>query len=80
MENKKSFTCLKCNHTKFKKNEIRTTSGFLGALLNWHSEKYIAIVCEKCSFTEFYYEDYASRPSKVDIFSSSSHRNPGTEY
>ncbi len=62
MKNKKiysydTFNCMKCNHNKYLRREIRATGSFLAGLLNWNTEVYTAIICKECRFTELYLED-----------------------
>ena len=52
-----SYSCVKCKCTKYNKKDIRVSSGFFEALFNIHSQRYNAIICDKCGFTEFYFED-----------------------
>jgi len=49
-----TYRCMKCGHEKYELSEIRTARSFLSSLLNVQSASYSAVVCGRCSFTEFY--------------------------
>jgi predicted nucleic-acid-binding Zn-ribbon protein len=49
-----NYRCVKCAHDKYQRSEIRTARSFLSSFFNVQSAKYSAVVCKRCSFTEFY--------------------------
>ncbi len=49
-----NYKCAKCGHTAFEVEESRTSRSLLGSMFGVDSAKYTAIVCRRCSFTEFY--------------------------
>lgn len=50
----KNWRCPKCNHDQFETDEIRVAGSGLASVFDIENRKYLAIVCERCSFTEFY--------------------------
>jgi len=48
------FTCPKCGNRKYSIKEIRVAYNVFTQLFDIQSARYTAIVCDKCSFTEFY--------------------------
>jgi hypothetical protein len=50
-----NYKCAKCGHGEFELQESRTSRSLLGSVLGVDSAKYTAVVCQRCSFTEFYF-------------------------
>ena len=49
-----NYKCVKCGHTAHRLEESRTSRSFLGSVFGVDSAKYTAVVCQRCSYTEFY--------------------------
>lgn len=49
-----SFTCTKCGGTEFSRNEMRAEGGVLSAAFDIATNKFTAVSCEACGFTELY--------------------------
>lgn len=49
-----NYKCVKCGHAAYELQESRTSRSFLGSLFGVDSAKYTAVVCRRCSYTEFY--------------------------
>jgi len=62
-----NYRCPKCAHQKFIVDEIRTGRSFLSALFNVQSAKYSAVVCRRCSFTEFYQGRVSAEQQALDV-------------
>ena len=66
-----SFTCLKCSSRTAETGSIRTTGSGLSRFLNLQNQKYNALSCTECGFTEFYRETGGSKLASVfDILSN----------
>lgn len=50
----KSYECPKCGGTAYRKNEIRTEGGFLSAAFDVSTNRFMAVSCETCGYTELY--------------------------
>lgn len=51
----RDYKCAKCGHGQFDVQESRTSRSLLGSVFGVDSAKYTAVVCQRCSFTEFYF-------------------------
>ena len=56
-EQKKYFSCDKCQGTSYKTGAIRTTGSGISRFLNLQNQKYNTISCQKCGYTEMYRAD-----------------------
>ena len=61
------YRCMKCSHEEYELSEIRTERSFLSSLFNVQSAKYSAVVCSRCSFTEFYRGRVSATEQAVDF-------------
>jgi predicted nucleic-acid-binding Zn-ribbon protein len=48
------FKCAKCAHEKCHTSELRGTRSFLSSLFNVQSARFFAVICSRCSYSEFY--------------------------
>ena len=53
----KQFSCAKCNDTSFRTGTIRTTGSGLARFLNLQNQKFTAISCKNCGYTELFRTD-----------------------
>jgi len=51
------FTCAKCNGTEYSRKEVRTEGGLLSTAFDVSTNRFIAVSCENCGYTEFYRDD-----------------------
>ena len=49
-----SFTCTKCGGTDYTRNEMRAEGGLLSAAFDISTNRFTAVSCENCGFTELY--------------------------
>ncbi len=49
-----NYKCMKCGHEKYELNQIRATRSWLSSFFSVESAQYMAVVCARCKFTEFY--------------------------
>ena len=49
-----SFTCTKCNGTEYSRREMRAEGGILSAAFDISTNRFTAVSCERCGFTELY--------------------------
>ena len=52
-----SFTCTKCNGTEYSRREVRAEGGFLSAAFDVSTNRFTAVSCENCGFTELFRTD-----------------------
>ena len=62
-----SFTCTKCGGTDYTRNEMRAEGGLLSAAFDISTNRFTAVSCENCGFTELYRRN-AGTGSKVFDF------------
>lgn len=63
-----NYKCAKCGHTAFELDESRTSRSLLGSMFGVDSAKYTAIVCRRCSYTEFYSGRVSVGEQALDFF------------
>jgi hypothetical protein len=62
-----SFACGKCGGTEYSRNEMRAEGGMLSAAFDISTNRFTAVSCERCGFTELYRTN-ASGGSKLFDF------------
>ena len=55
--NTQQYSSDKCHATEHRTGEIRTTGSGLSRFLNLQNQKFTAISCSKCGFTELFRTD-----------------------
>lgn len=50
----KNWVCVKCRNKSFEIGEMRVSGGFWSKLFDVQNNKYTAVTCNRCSYTEFY--------------------------
>jgi uncharacterized protein len=60
-----NYVCAKCKNTTFETAEIRTTGSGLSRFLNLQNQKFAAITCSECAYTELYRMRPGSRAASV---------------
>ena len=69
MEDNRQYSCSKCNATTYETGEIRTTGSGVSRFLNLQNQKFIAISCKKCGYTDLFRRDGSGIGSILDILS-----------
>jgi predicted nucleic-acid-binding Zn-ribbon protein len=62
-----SFKCVKCGGTEYSRREMRAEGGWLSAAFDVSTNRFMAVSCEHCGYTELYREN-AGAGSKVFDF------------
>ena len=57
----KNWLCLKCGNKEYEVSEMRVAGGFWAKIFNIQNKKYTSVSCSKCSYTEFYKNQSASK-------------------
>ncbi len=63
-----NWQCTKCNHDEFETGEIRVAGGFWSKIFDVQANKYSAVTCERCGFTEFYKGSSSTLGNVFDFF------------
>ena len=64
------YVCVKCNETEYTTGEIRTTGSGITRFLNIQNQKYGAVTCLGCGYTEFYRTGGKGIGNVVDFFTN----------
>lgn len=48
------YVCAKCGGTEYQRNEMRAEGGLLSAAFDVSTNRFTAVSCERCGFTELY--------------------------
>lgn len=46
--------CQKCGFPEASVKRISTTSSGLSAFMDWHTQHFVVVVCDRCGYSEFY--------------------------
>lgn len=66
-----SYKCLKCENENYEESIVSTTGGFITKMLNMQSNKFNAISCKECGYTELFKGKKAGiTESILDIFTN----------
>ena len=64
------FACAKCGSNEYSRNEMRAEGGFLSAAFDVSTNRFIAVSCKRCGFTELYRKDIAGASRVFDFLVS----------
>jgi predicted nucleic-acid-binding Zn-ribbon protein len=64
------WRCPKCEHDQFETGEMRAEGGVLSAVFDVSTNKYSAVTCSRCSYTEFYRSSAGSLGQVFDFFAT----------
>jgi len=61
------YTCAKCGGNEYQRREVRTEGGFLSAAFDVSTNRFNAVSCERCGYTELYRKDIAGGAQLFDF-------------
>ncbi|GAB2620737.1 zinc ribbon domain-containing protein [Novilysobacter erysipheiresistens] len=61
------YACAKCGETEYLRREIRTEGGFLSAAFDVSNNRFTAVSCKRCGYTELYRTDVAGGAQLFDF-------------
>ena len=65
------WSCPKCSHREYDLDEMRVAGSFWTKIFNIQNKKYSAVSCTKCSYTDFFKDQPASKLANVfDLFTT----------
>lgn len=64
------YTCAKCGGTDYDKKEIRTEGGALSAMFDVSTNRFDAISCTRCGYTDLYRKDVSGAAKIFDFLVS----------
>ncbi|PTU29164.1 GTP-binding protein [Stenotrophobium rhamnosiphilum] len=50
-----NYKCGKCGHAECELVQLRSSGGFLSAAFNLQNQRFTAVVCVRCKFSELYH-------------------------
>lgn len=62
------YVCPKCGSRSYELGEIRATGGIVSKIFDVQTEKYTAVTCSRCKYTEFYKADSSMLGNIFDFF------------
>ena len=65
-----SYRCVKCSHTQFDAAEMRGAGGFWSKIFDVQGQRYSAVTCTHCKYTEFYKAPTSMLGNIFDLFTS----------
>jgi len=63
-----SYRCPKCNHDQHETREMRGAGGFWSKIFDVQGQRYTAIICSRCRYTEFFHADSSMMGNIFDLF------------
>lgn len=65
-----TYQCAKCSSTDFRRDEIRTEGGMLSAMFDVSTNRFTAVSCTRCGYTELYRTDVSGAGKLFDFLVS----------
>jgi peroxiredoxin/predicted nucleic-acid-binding Zn-ribbon protein len=62
-----NYTCAKCGNTDYEVLDVSTASGMLSRMVNFQHRRFSAVICRRCSYTEFYKTDSSALRNVFDL-------------
>ena len=66
----RNYQCPKCQNNSYKIGQMRATGGTWSKIFDVQTEKFTAITCERCTYTEFYKVKTSAISNVFDLFTS----------
>ena len=63
-----NFSCAKCGSTSYETRELRASGGFWSKIFDVQGQRYTAIICSRCRYTEFFHADSSMMGNIFDLF------------
>ncbi len=64
------YTCPKCGNKDYKIETISATGGFWTKIFDIQNKKFSAVICSKCTYTEFYRTKSSKLENVFDFFTN----------
>ena len=62
------YICPKCSNTQYETGEIRVAGDFLAKIFDVQGQKYTAVTCTNCKYTEFFKAESSLLGNIFDLF------------
>lgn len=65
-----NYICPKCGNTSCTIDEMRATGGTLSKIFDVQNKKFTTVICNRCTYTEFYKTKTSAISNIFDFFTS----------
>ncbi|WP_442809356.1 zinc ribbon domain-containing protein [Tamlana sp. 2201CG12-4] len=65
-----NYTCPKCNNTSYTLGQMRATGGTFSKIFDIQNQKFSAVTCNRCTYTEFYKAKTSALSNIFDFFTN----------
>ena len=65
-----AYTCPKCSGTEYTRNEMRAEGGFWSAAFDVATNRFTAVSCSRCGYTELYRTDVGTGAQLFDFLAT----------
>jgi uncharacterized protein len=65
-----NFQCPKCGGAQYEIGEIRAAGGFWSKIFDVQGQRYTAVTCARCRYTEFFKADTSMLGNIFDFFTN----------
>ena len=68
--NQLRYRCAKCSHTAYETGEVRMAGGFWSKIFDVQGQRFTAVTCGQCRYTEIYKADTSMLGNIFDFFTN----------
>lgn len=68
--NQLNYKCPKCSNHQYEVGEVRMAGGFWSKIFDVQGQKFAAVTCTKCKYTEIYKADTSMLGNIFDFFTN----------
>ena len=65
-----NYECPKCRNKTYKLGEMRATGGTFSKIFDIQNQKFTSVICERCTYTEFYKTKTSGLSNVFDFFTN----------
>lgn len=65
-----NYECPKCYNKTYKLGEMRATGGTFSKIFDIQNQKFTSVICERCTYTEFYKTKTSGLSNVFDFFTN----------
>ena len=65
-----NYKCPKCSHNRYEIGEMRAAGGLWSKIFDVQGQRYTAVTCKQCRYTEFFKTDSSTLENIFDLFTN----------
>jgi len=65
-----SYRCPKCENTSYETRELRGAGGFWSKIFDVQGQRFTAVICERCRYTELFHAKTSMLGNIFDLFTN----------